>query len=46
MYNSTGKKVYETKNVGMNKLRLEINSYNRGIYYIDIDGRIEKMMKM
>ncbi|MDL2239654.1 cadherin-like beta sandwich domain-containing protein, partial [Bacteroidales bacterium OttesenSCG-928-L14] len=46
IYNSTGKKVYETKNVGMNKLRLEINSYNRGIYYIDIDGRIEKMMKM
>ncbi|MDR2084811.1 MAG: cadherin-like beta sandwich domain-containing protein [Bacteroidales bacterium] len=45
IFNSTGKKIFENRNIVMNSIRIDINNYPTGIYYINIDGETEKMIK-
>lgn len=46
IFNSAGKKVYENKKVERKILSLDVHHFSTGMYYINIDGRIEKMVKM
>ncbi|MDL2297391.1 cadherin-like beta sandwich domain-containing protein [Bacteroidales bacterium OttesenSCG-928-B11] len=46
IFNSAGKKVFENKNVKGEKLKISVNHFPTGMYYIDIDGSTEKMIKM
>ncbi|MDL2241255.1 M6 family metalloprotease domain-containing protein, partial [Bacteroidales bacterium OttesenSCG-928-K22] len=45
IYNTEGKKVFENKNIKMNSVHIDVKEFSTGIYYINVDGKIEKIIK-